>query len=246
MDKPTQFNFKKVTRHFAFALLSSSVLVACSPATSQHKDTPAASHSVDEVAAETKRLNAWFEEKFEENVAFSPFWQTYLGRKTNYGKIDDFSQDASDKQLTWRKESVAFMKSNFDYDKLTPVAKTSWDIWQYQYDTALASNKFEKNRYVFEQMRAVHTQFPTLLIAVHKVDDASDMEAYISRLSETGRAIDQLIVLSKSNANAGVRPPRFAFESVIESSQKIITGAPFDTEEDSAIWADAHELKNFS
>jgi len=243
MSIVAKFNFKKPTSHFLIALLASSALIACSPSssksTSAPEQAPAAIYTADEIAAESARLNVWFEEKFEEVLAFSPLQQTFLGRKTNYGKMDDVSQEASDKQMAWRKATVEAMKTDFDYDKLTPDAKISWDIWEYQYRTAVAADKFRNNGYIFEQMGAVHTQFPTFLIAVHKVDNASDMEAYISRLSETGRVINQLIVLSKTNAQAGVRPPRFSFVSVIDSAQKIITGAPFDNGKDSAIWADA-------
>lgn len=238
-----QFSPKKSSCHFLMMLLATSAMAACSPSSSAPEEPPAAAETAeptaDEIAAETARLNSWFEEKFEEEIAFSPIQQTLLGRKTNYGKMDDMSQAAADEQLAWRKASVEEMKSNFDYDKLTPEAKISWDIWEYQYQTALAADEFRTNGYVFEQMRAIQTFPPTFLISVHKVETASDMEAYISRLSETGRVIDQLIVKSKTNAETGVRPPRFSFESVIDSSQKIITGAPFDDGEDSAIWADA-------
>lgn len=244
MGITAKFNLKKTTGHFLIALLASSAMVACSPSSPAPEDTPAAVYSADEIATETARLNAWFEEKFEEEVAFSPLQQTFLGRKTNYGKIDDASQEASDKQMAWRKATVETMKTDFDYDKLTADAKISWDIWEYQYQAAVNSDKFRTNGYIFEQMGAVHTQFPTIMIAVHKVDDASDMEAYISRLSEIGRVMNQLIVLSKTNSEAGVRPPRFSFESVIDSAQKIITGAPFDDGEDSAIWADAQSKIN--
>jgi uncharacterized protein (DUF885 family) len=36
-----------------------------------------------------------------------------------------------------------------------------------------------------------------------------------------------------------VRPPKFAYEGVIDQSRKVITGAPFTAGPDSAIWADA-------
>jgi uncharacterized protein (DUF885 family) len=243
MSITAKFNLKKTTGHFLIILMTSSAMAACSPSSPVLKEAPqeaqAISYSADEVAAETARLNVWFEEKFEEEIAFSPLQQSYLGRKTNYDKMDDVSQEASDEQMAWRKATVEEMKANFEYDKLTPGAKISWDIWEYQYQAAVNAEKFRNNRYIFEQMRAAHTQFPTFLISVHKVDDVSDMEAYISRISETGRVINQLIVLSKTNAKAGVRPPRFSFVSVIDSARKIITGAPFDTGQDSAIWADA-------
>ena len=231
----------KTLNTFLIGLLASTALIACNPATKSSTETTKAeaSYSAGDIAEETKRLNAWFEEQFETELAFSPIQQTFLGRKTNYGKIDDLSVAAQKEQLNWKRASVAEMKKNFDYDKLSDDGKVSWDIWVQQLDSAEAADKFRTNGYVFEQMRAVHTFGPQLLIAIHSVDDASDMDAYISRISEFSRALDQLVVQSKENAATGVRPPKFAFESVIDSAGKIITGAPFDDGKDSAIWADA-------
>ena len=223
------------------AFLATSALTACKPATK----TPAnpteasASYTTADIAEETKLLNAWFEEQFETELAFSPIQQTFLGRKTNYSKIDDASVAAEDEQMAWKRASVAEMKKKFNYEKLTDDGKISWDLWVQQLDSAEAALKFRNNGYVFDQMRAVHTFGPQLLISVHKVDDASDMEAYNSRISEWARFLDQLIVRSKDAAAAGVHPPKFAFESVIETVDKIISGAPFDDGDDSAVWADA-------
>jgi len=192
------------------------------------------------VAVETARINAWFDERYEEQVAFSPIQQTILGRKTDNDKIDDVSIEAQDRQLAWQRASVAEMRSTFDYDLLTPEAQTSYDVWAYQLEQAEAALPFRLNAYVFDQMSAIHTFFPQLLIAFHVVDDGSDMDAYIARIGESGRAIRQLIELSRLGAENGVRPPRFAFDFVIDEATKIISGAPFDDSgEDSALWADA-------
>ena len=44
---------------------------------------------------------------------------------------------------------------------------------------------------------------------------------------------------SRTQCRCGSRPPRFAFDFVIDESTKIITGAPFDKSgTDSAVWAD--------
>ena len=186
---------------------------------------------------ETARINAWFEEKFEEQLAFSPIQQTFLGRKS--GDIDDMSVAAQDRQVAWQRASVAEMRRLFDYEKLSPEAKTSYDIAIYQLEQTEAALKFRTNAYVFNQMAAVHAFFPQLLIAFHAVENAADVDAYINRIRESGRALRQLIDLSKRNATEGVRPPRFAFEAVIDESTKIITGAPFDESgTDSAVWAD--------
>src|SRR5687767_6600753 len=100
------------------ALTLSAAPIAQAPQTGQ----PAAQAANDETA----RINKWFEVKFEEQLAFSPIQQTFLGRKS--GEIDDLSIAAQDKQLAWQRASVAEMKKLFDYSKLDPEAQTSYDI----------------------------------------------------------------------------------------------------------------------
>ena len=70
---------------FAVALCALTMLTASSP----RAQAPASD--------ETARINAWFEKKFEEQLAFSPIQQTFLGRKTS--ALDDMSLAAQDKQL---------------------------------------------------------------------------------------------------------------------------------------------------
>ncbi|MDP4784369.1 MAG: DUF885 domain-containing protein, partial [Gammaproteobacteria bacterium] len=231
----------------------SAALVACEPADnsaqiSAQKETAASSpstaatsESTADVADESVRLNDWFEEKYEEELAFSPIQQTFLGVTENNDQIDDFSLEAQIEQLSWKRDSVAEMKANFDYEQLNADAKISYDLWEYQLAATEAAYQFRINGYVFEQMSAVHSFFPQLLIAFHTVEDADDMRAYVSRIEATEVALDQLITLSQEAAAAGVRPPRFAFDSVIDSASQIITGVPFGEGEDSAIWADAQQ-----
>ena len=204
------------------------------PILAPQAQTPASKAGADE----TTRLNAWFETKFEEQLAFSPIQQTFLGRKS--GAIDEMSIAAQDKVLAWQRASVAELRKSFDYARLSPEAQTSYDIWVYQLEQAEAAIRFRSNAYVFDQMSAIQAVFPQLLIAFHEVGDVQDLERYINRIRESGRALRQLIEVSKQNAAAGVRPPRFAYDGVIDASTKIITGAPFsETGSDSAVWADA-------
>jgi uncharacterized protein (DUF885 family) len=195
--------------------------------------TPAAQAVGDESA----RINAWFEKKFEEQLAFSPIQQTFLGRKS--GAIDDLSLAAQDKLIAWQRASVAEMRKTFDFAKLNPEAQTSYETWIYQLEQVEAALPFRTNAYIFDQMTAIHAFMPQLLIAFHSVEGAADMDAYINRIREAGRAVRQLIDISKINAVEGVRPPRFAFTFVIDESTKIITGVPFDESgTDSAVWSD--------
>jgi uncharacterized protein (DUF885 family) len=186
---------------------------------------------------ETARLNTWFEARFEEQLGFSPIQQTFLGRKSD--QIDEMTFAAQDKQLAWQRASVAEMRKSFDYARLSPEGQTSYDTWIYQWEQAEAAVPFRTNAYIFDQMSAVHAFFPQLLIAFHAVDTPADMDGYIKRISESARALRQLIDISKGNAIEGVRPPRFSYGFVIDEATKIISGAPFDDSgTDSAVWAD--------
>src|SRR5690606_10676276 len=80
---------------------------------------------------------------------------------------------------------------------------------------------------------------PQFLISFHKVEEPADMEAYIARIGGISRGLGQLLERAKLAADEGIRPPRFAYEGVLEQSRALLTGAPFDGEGDAPLWADA-------
>ena len=201
--------------------------------------TPAVAVSQADIAAESERLNQWFEKKYEEQLKFSPLQLTFQGRKELYDQLDDMSEKAQQDQVAWQKASVDELEKTFDYAKLSDEAKFSYDLWKLQYENARDGLPFLSDGYAFEQMNGAQSFLPTVLISFHKVDDESDYTAYVSRLKATARAFDQLLERARKSAGAGVRPPKFAYEGVIDQSRKVIAGAPFSAGADSAIWADA-------
>jgi len=194
--------------------------------------------SPERIATESRRLNEWFGRKFDEELRFSPIWLTTLGRKELNDQLDDMSIEATEKRLRWRRASVREMESKFRYALLDEETKLSWDLWKYQYEDEAANRPWVLNNYPFEQMGGMQSELPTFLITKHSVDTEADMLAYIARVKAMPVAIDQLLARARASAKQGIRPPRFAFEGVIEQSRKVITGAPFGPGEDSALWAD--------
>ena len=190
-------------------------------------------------ASVDQQLNEWFEAQYESELLNSPMTLTSLGRKDRYGEIDDMSESADAAALERRRKSLEEMKAKFDRDALSDDAKLSYDLWEYQYNLAAEGAEFRRSNYVFNQMNGVHTYLPTFMLSFHRVDNLEDMQAYVSRLSEMGRAMNQLIERAKLNASEGVRPPRFAYEIVAEQARSVITGVPFtESEEDSSLYAD--------
>lgn len=185
-------------------------------------------------------INTWFDAEYEELLQMSPLQLTTQGRKDLYDQIDDMSEAAEDKRLSWMEASVKEMKEKFDSNALSPEAKISFDLWEYQYEMEKRDREFRRKNYVFNQMSGIHTMIPNMLINFHKVDEPSDMEALISRINESGRAINQLLERAKLQTEAGVRPPKFAYEFVIQQSASLIKGQPFTEAKESApLWTDA-------
>lgn len=186
------------------------------------------------------KINAWFDEQYEEELQFSPIGMTFQGRKDRYGELGDFSVEGFMEQLEWKRASVAEMEATFDYDALSPADQISYDIWKYQLEQSEAGVPYIYNGFTFDQMNGAQSFVPTFLINFHKVDDKSDMEAYISRVRDTETQMDNLLEIAREASSRGVQTPGFALAGVKKQSEAIITGAPFDdSEEDSDIWADA-------
>lgn len=185
-------------------------------------------------------INAWFDTEYEELLQMSPLKLTTQGRKERYDQIDDLSEAAEDKKSAWMESSVAEMKEKFDYESLSPEAKISYDLWEYQYNLDKKDLEFRRKNYTFNQMRGSHTMIPNMLINFHKVDEPEDMTALIARIGESGRAIRQLLERAKLQTLAGVRPPKFAYEYVISQSKALIQGQPFaEGDQEAALWKDA-------
>jgi uncharacterized protein (DUF885 family) len=190
---------------------------------------------------ETERLNQWFAQRFEQQLQQSPMTMTQLGRRDKYDEIDDVSEAAEIAQLQWQEETVSDLKKSFNYQALSRDAKTSYDIWIYQYESAKNMAAFRRHEYVFTQMQGAHTLLPNFMINFHKVADEEDMRAYIKRIAGLSRAVNQLLNRAKMSASEGIRPPRFAYEGVIDQSKKLLLGSPFtdNSDSDAPLWADA-------
>ncbi len=194
--------------------------------------------------AETERLNAWFNERYEESLQFSPATLTVLGRKDKYDQFDQIGEEASRKQLEWQLNTVKELRANFDYDSLSVAGKESYDLWVFQTEQAKAGMEFMYHGYLFGELGGPEDRFPGFLINFHKVDTESDMQAYNKRISELARAMNQITDMGKISAKKGIRPPQFAFDTAIARASNVITGMPFNGEKDSPLLADAKKKIN--
>ena len=232
----------KIIRSAAALALLASIAACGTPA---HREPGGPAYSAEAVAAESVRLNAWFEQKFDVAVARDPMRQTYLGIKDRYGEWTDASEAFALAELEHQRADVAEMKANFDFDKLDDQAKLSWRLAEYQLERAEAAWPYRDHGYTFNQMFGVQSDIPAFLINQHKVTSLSDAEAYISRLRGVPDYLGQNVENSKVSVAKGIQPPSFVYDYVLSDARGVITGYPFsgtgDGSYDSPLMADVRE-----
>ena len=222
---------KIITAASAFVVLL--ILAACSEPETQITPPEAMEQS------ETERFNSWLDEQYEQTLQRSPMQMAALGMKERYDELDDMSKEAELAELAEMEAMMSVMRATFDYDALNSDAQLSWDLLEYAFAQEQRAQEFSNYRYLFNQMQGAHTGLVQFLIAYHRVDTKSDMEAYISRLQHLGRAIQQLTTRAEESAESGIRAPRFAYDTVLLETRGIITGQPFtDAEADSPLLTD--------
>jgi len=175
-------------------LLAALLAAGCernAPAPSAASSSAPAAPAAGQIERESARLGEWLDARYEEQLDFGPLLKTQLGRKDDYDRIDDFSEAGQDAQFEWLRASVEELEREFDRNLLSPEAQTSYDLWRYGLERAAAARPFRRRGYLFHQMSGPHTGLPQALINFHRVDEEADMTAYVMRLGELGRAIEQ-------------------------------------------------------
>ena len=229
----------------ALALILMSSLAACggqSPAATGSQADPASVETSEaDREAETERLNAFFETKFNEALSRSPMTATFLGSRENYDKWNDVSDANRVAEMEIQRQTVAEMRELFDPESLTDQGRLSFRLAEYQLELAEKAHNWRYHTYTFSQMRGAHAGIASFLIGQHKVTSKSDAEAYIARLAGIETYLGQNLDNAKASAAQGIRPPLFVYDFVINGAANVIDGYPFEgvgPESPSPLYAD--------
>ncbi|WP_025739689.1 DUF885 domain-containing protein [Aquimarina pacifica] len=188
----------------------------------------------------SKELNDWFELQFEDDVAKSPKMQTYLGIKTaDYGKWDDISSKRELEKFEKAKERLSYLKDSVDIAKLDESTALSYSLFQQKLENNIEDYKYRFYTYPVNQMHGVQSEIPAFMINMHRIENKSDAEAYISRLNGIDEMFLQVVENIKIREKNGILLPKFVFSKVLDDCQNVITGQPFDTSnKQSTLFAD--------
>ncbi|MEO9946549.1 DUF885 domain-containing protein [Paraglaciecola sp.] len=205
------------------------IISACSPVEKGHKNK--LTNEVIEkavLASEDEKITQFFEDIFNENVASSPEYQTSLGIKTeDYGKWDDSSDEYYlNTYIQERKNQLARLKDNFDYQSLSDTNKLSYDLFVFNAERSIENAAWYRHHYVVDQFNGQVTNKIAFIQNNHTIDNVSDAEAYILRLNGIDKIFVEFAKQLNDRAEFGVITPEFSFPDMITDIGNLKTAEP--------------------
>lgn len=209
------------------------VLMACASAPKTY--SPAI------VAQESKRINEFFERAFRSAVDRYPEWQTYMGGKKDYDKLNDTTDEMAKKELAITKAQLEELKT-FNYDALDPQTQLSYRLFEQSMKENIEDFEFRMHDYPVNQMFGRHAELPSFMMNMHRVQSLDDAKAYVTRVNGFNKQLTDLVTNLEVRRQKGILAPKFVYPMAIDDSKNIISGRPFDkSKNDSPLMADFKE-----
>jgi len=190
------------------------------------RGAPAAAAPAVSDPDQAARQNALFDRIFKEQLAESPEGMTGLGLdRTPDGawalsRLDDRSTAAFERNAAKNRQYLAELKA-IDRKRLAGMDAVNHDTILFAGETAQMGERFKygargfPQAYVITQLNAAFLTVPDFLDSQHRIETASDAEAYLSRVSAFAVALDQETERARADAAAGAAPPDFVIDKAL-------------------------------
>jgi uncharacterized protein (DUF885 family) len=197
-------------------------------------------YETTDTGPEDARVNAFFQEFIDREIAESPMFQTTLGFKTaDQGKWDDISDMAALEDIEQRKADLARLRSEYARPAMSETVQLSYDLFVYNAEQKIRNHAFRRHSYVVDQFRGQVTDMIAFLRNNHRIETVADAEDYISRIAGLEDVLREMTRQLSDRAEFGVVTPAFSFPDMITDISAIGTGAPIDSSERAnALYAD--------
>lgn len=175
---------------------------------------------------------------YDAQVALSPEMQTNLGLKTNYDRLDDYTDAASRRELELDEAQLAQLRRRFSSEQLGPDARLSYRLFEERVATNRRQFAFRDYAFPVSTNGSPAGDIPVFLINQHRVDTVGDARAYIARLRDSLRVMREVAARMRAQAAKGIVPPKMVFAPARGDARQVIKGAPFDAGPDSTLFRD--------
>lgn len=198
--------------------------LATSGATAIAAATP---HAFAQAGSADTRFRAMLDDFFYGRLAESPEQATRLGLDTGAraalrGKLSDTSAAGAARDLARTKAQVKQL-ARVDRAKLSAPSQLDYDVVAYQLDRAVGGERFGYGEtagryapYILSQLTGSYREVPDFLDSQHRVKDAADADAYLSRLEAFPAAMDGELDRQKADAAKGVFAPDYILDTTMK------------------------------
>ncbi len=172
-------------------------------------------------------LNLFLDREVLRLVTQSPQALTMIGVfdrlpvKFYQGKLDEISV-ARSMQVQQRLQQTRATLQRYDRARYDGQKALSYDIVDWALGHFADGERFAWHGFPVHQMSGIHTGLPNFMLELHPVRNARDIDFYLARLEQFPQAFSGTIELLRRHQQAGVIPPRFAVEKVLESMREFI------------------------
>ena len=191
----------------------------------------AAALAVAPAASGDARLNALFEEIFQDRVQRNPELATSLGLDKGANAHLKSELDVRPYAQA-RKEDLAIAKRDLARIKAVPpaglsdAARLNRDVIVYQIESGLiATEKFgidsTQRPYPIFQQGGSYFSTPDFLNSAHTIETAADAEAYLARLSLVGKSLDNDSDDQREQAARGFLAPAWSIDLTLGQMRKL-------------------------
>ena len=219
-------------------LLPLAALLLAGAATNVAVAQQAAPAPASSAEAEDARLTAFLDAAFDEQIATNPQQLTLLGSKALYDRLNDYTDAYRERQLALAERQVAEMRRQFDPARLSPQGRLSFRLAEKEAEDDRAAFRWRWHGFPATNNGSPLGNLPVFLINNHRVSSVADAEAYVARIREFERVMNEIGANMRRSAELGIVPPRFNFAPVREDGRRILAGAPFTDGPDTPLFAD--------
>jgi len=198
----------------------------------------AAPVAVADPAAEDARLMAFVDTAFDVQAARSPQFLTALGSKEQYDRLNIYTDAYAQESLALAQSQLQHMRAQFALDRLSPAGQLTYRLFEHEVESETESFRWRRHGFPASTNGSPMGSIPVFLINNHRVDNVADAEAYIARLREVERVMNEISANMREQAAMGIVPSRFNFAPVRADGQRVLAGAPFANGADTPVFAD--------
>jgi uncharacterized protein (DUF885 family) len=209
------------------------ILSGCATAPAASPEAPAAP------ADPGAQLNAVLDRTVAAMLRESPERCTSLGlteERAGYRFVDKLGDSSKEGNRRYRaiiQNALTELRA-LDRNALPGRDQVTLDVVATSFENNLANSRFEVGGgagapYVVTQLTGSYADGPDFLDQQHPLRNRDEADAYLARLSEYDRVLDQETAIIGEDAGLGVIPPDFAIDRALEQLNAFASSAPAQT-----------------